>query len=398
MYNNKLYKSGKENFRYLIASAGLSRFSLSAYNLVIIWSVLFITKKPVLAGLSDSMMSVPLFLSFIVGAYVDRAWNKKAIAMAAGMLRFLLAVLIIFSVLSRLETFILVTICVSTFLIGFTSDVQDAARASWTKAFLDENTYKKGVSQLSSVTMVAQAAGFIASGFIIASGLPGAFSLIASLFMLSAIPIIAIRHEKYGGSGRINNYIREGLSISWNDKRIREMIVLILIANIIIGMAAIMFISLVQIVLKLSSVYLSVIFGTFVTGMAAGSMIGYKLSGKLGRISLTVYTEIGISLASIYFMHSIFIIMIPAATAGLGMGIASVSTQTAILKAVPENLMARIQGSMNSFGVAASSVSSVIGGFVFQFASMYSFIALGFLMGFVDILVILFRDFSRMEY
>ncbi len=54
--------------------------------------------------------------------------------------------------------------------------------------------------------------------------------------------------------------------------------------------------------------------------MAAVSMIGYKLSGKPGRISLTVYTAIGISLASIYFIHSIFMIMILATTAGLGMG------------------------------------------------------------------------------
>ncbi len=245
---------------------------------MIIWVVLFITKKPVLAGLSDSMMSVPLFLSFIVGAYVDRAWSKKAIALTPGMLRFLLAVLIIVSVLSHLETFILAAIYASTFFIGFTSDVLDAARASWTKAFLNESTYKKGVSQVSSVTMVAQAAGFI-----IALGFLGAFSLIASLFLLSSVPLIAIRHEKYRGSGPINNYIKEGLSISWNDRRIREIIILSLIGNIIIWMAAIMFISLVQIELELSSVYVSAIFGMMVSGMAAGSMIGYRLSGKLGR-------------------------------------------------------------------------------------------------------------------
>ncbi len=97
-------------------------------------------------------------------------------------------------------------------------------------------------------------------------------------------------------------------------------------------------------------------------------------------------------------MHSIFIIMIPVATAGLSMGIGSVAAQTAILKAVPENIMARIQGSMNAFGIAASSVSSVIGGAIFQFASMYSFNAVGCSMAFVDILIFIFKDFSEMEY
>ncbi len=58
------------------------------------------------------------------------------------------------------------------------------------------------------------------------------------------------------------------------------------------------------------------------------------------------------------------------------------STAELKLKEAPENLMARIQGSMNAFGIAVTSVSSVIGGAIVQWPALtFSFSCSGILQG-----------------
>ncbi|MGC8608951.1 MAG: MFS transporter [Thermoplasmata archaeon] len=399
MYNINLHTDGTKNFRLIVTNAGISRAALSAYNLVIIWVVLLITKNPILAGLSDSMMTVPLILSFIVGAYVDRIWNKKAVAMAAALLRFALICLILIADLTRITVIIVLTIYFSTFLIGFTSDILDSIRASWTKAFLTEDFYKRGTSEISSVTMAAQAIGFIVSGVIISTGVYNSFMILSVILLISVFPLIPVKHSNYGGSGSVKEYVKAGLKLAWKDKRIREIIIMGLIGNFIIGMAGIMFISLVQIGFRLPGIFVSLLFGLLVFGMAGGSIAGQKISGKIGLISIVSYTVIGLSLFSISFLNSIFLTMIPAFFAGLSMGIGGVAVNTAIMRIVPSEMMARIQGSFNTFGIAASSFSSIIGGTLYEFLGQsWGFAVLGISMIMVNILILLFKDFSEMRY
>lgn len=66
-----------KNFTLMTANMGISRFGVSSFNLMIIWVLLYETHSPFLSGLGDGILSLPLFFSFIVGAFIDKSGNKK---------------------------------------------------------------------------------------------------------------------------------------------------------------------------------------------------------------------------------------------------------------------------------------------------------------------------------
>ncbi|MEM3191704.1 MAG: MFS transporter, partial [Candidatus Parvarchaeota archaeon] len=146
-------------FKLLVFNAGLSRFGLSSFNLIIIWVILFETKSAFFAGLGDGIMSLPLFFSFLVGAFVDRTEKKKAIAIAVGVLRSVFLVTILYGFYLNSLILILISIYASGFILGLTSDVMNSIRASWTKEVLKEEHYKSGSSVSLMVNYIAQGGG-----------------------------------------------------------------------------------------------------------------------------------------------------------------------------------------------------------------------------------------------
>jgi len=399
MYNKSMNNRLPRNFQLTVANAAISRFGLSAYNLVIIWVILQITGKPALAGLADSMMTFPLMLSIVVGSFVDKMWLKKELAISAAAVRVILLFLILFAIHTEKDLYIAVSIFAATFILGFTSDVIDSVRSSWMKAFLREDQYKAGSSEMSSATMIAQGAGFILSGIIIALGDVRSFLVLTLIFLISILPILAIRHARYGGSDSIQNYIKEGIKLAIGDGRIREVIIIGLIGNFIVGMAAIMFISLVQIGFRLPAIYVSMIFGVLVFGIAIGSIAGSKITGNVGRISIAMYAIVGISFFSISLVKNALLAVPPPLIAGMAMGIENVAVSTSLMRIIPVEMMARIQGAFNTFGIAATAVSSIVGGFLYQSAGrIYSFMIVGFSMILVAVLIKFMRNFSSMIY
>ncbi len=122
MYKINLYANQElKNFHLIVINSGFSRFGFSTFNLIIIWVILYMTKTPVLSGLGDGFLSVPLFFSFIVGAYVDRFNKKKILAILAGVIRSLSIIMIFIGIFLNNTLITLISIYISAFLIGFTS-------------------------------------------------------------------------------------------------------------------------------------------------------------------------------------------------------------------------------------------------------------------------------------
>ncbi len=67
-----------KRFKFIVANSSISRFGLSAFNIIIIWVVLFETKNAFLAGLGDGLLSLPLFFSFLIGALIDRTTKEDS--------------------------------------------------------------------------------------------------------------------------------------------------------------------------------------------------------------------------------------------------------------------------------------------------------------------------------
>jgi len=331
------------NFKLMTLNMGISRFGVSSFNLMIIWVLLYETHSPFLSGLGDGILSLPLFFSFIFGALIDKSSRKKEIAIWSGVARAVSLFTIFLGFYVNNIMLIVVSIYTSGFLIGLTSDILNSVRASWTKKFLSEEQYKSGSSIQQTVSSMAEGAGYIASGLLLVFGFLESFISMFVIFIISLVPLLIMRVEESTEGKSAMESIIEGLKFIRENKAIMQVMVIALLGNMIFGMAGILFTSLVQIHFKISPIYVSIIFFIFIVGMVIGAMFSRNVKGKVGNIAIGLYAIMGISLMSISILNNIFLIIVPALVIGFVIGIINVVLNTAILKLLPETMMARIQ-------------------------------------------------------
>ncbi len=384
-----------KNFKMLIIHAGFGRYGFSSFDLVIIWVVLFLTHSPFLSGLADGMLSFPLFLSFFVGAYIDRTSKKKQLAILSGFARALSMLMIFVGIILRNEFLIILFIFLSAFLIGFTSDVLNSIRASWTKEFLDQRLYKAGTSAQSSVYSAAEGAGYISAGILISFGLAGSFLALFLVFSISIIPLIMITNLKKVDieDEEILLKVKEGIKFIKSNAALSQIMLITFIGNFVLGMGGVIFAVLVQMQFHMSSFYFSLIFGFLLLGIVFGSTLARSISGRLGTIFLFTFLVIGFSLVSIYFINIIMLILVPAFIIGITTGILNVAAGSALLKIIPQDLMARVEGAFSTFSVGVVAFSGMIGGTIVQLVGYsYSFILLGAVIVIISPLSVIFKS------
>lgn len=386
------------NFKLMTLNMGISRFGVSSFNLMIIWVLLYETHSPFLSGLGDGILSLPLFFSFIFGALIDKSSRKKEIAIWSGVARAVSLFTIFLGFYVNNVMLIVVSIYTSGFLIGLTSDILNSVRASWTKKFLSEEQYKSGSSIQQTVSSMAEGAGYIASGLLLVFGFLESFISMFVIFIISLVPLLIMRVEESTEGKSAMESIIEGLKFIRENKAIMQVMVIALLGNMIFGMAGILFTSLVQIHFKISPIYVSIIFFIFIVGMVIGAMFSRNVKGKVGNIAIGLYAIMGISLMSISILNNIFLIIVPALVIGFVIGIINVVLNTAILKLLPETMMARIQGAFNTFSLAATFISGMVGGILIQLTSATeSFLIIGILIIAITPLWLLFRELASIR-
>jgi len=386
------------NFKLMTLNMGISRFGVSSFNLMIIWVLLYETHSPFLSGLGDGILSLPLFFSFIFGALIDKSSRKKEIAIWSGVARAVSLFTIFLGFYVNNVMLIVVSIYTSGFLIGLTSDILNSVRASWTKKFLSEEQYKSGSSIQQTVSSMAEGAGYIASGLLLVFGFLESFISMFVIFIISLVPLLIMRVEESTEGKSAMESIIEGLKFIRENKAIIQVMVIALLGNMIFGMAGILFTSLVQIHFKISPIYVSIIFFIFIVGMVIGAMFSRNVKGKVGNIAIGLYAIMSISLMSISILNNIFLIIVPALVIGFVIGIINVVLNTAILKLLPETMMARIQGAFNTFSLAATFISGMVGGILIQLTSATeSFLIIGILIIAITPLWLLFRELASIR-
>jgi len=385
------------SYSLLLINSGLSRFGVSTFNLVIIWVILQATHNAFLGGLGDGVLSLPLFLSYAVGVIVDRSNKKKALAALSGIARSLSLGAVFIGIMLRSTLLLLISLYSTAFIIGFTSDVMNAVRAVWTKEFLAPELYKRGSSAASSVYSIAEGAGYVSSGLLLALGVTESFIFILVFFTLAVVPILFIHPTKTGSnSGSAMSSIREGLGFILKNKPIWQAMVISFLGNLVFGMAGIIYISLIQLGYKLPALYVSLVFGTFILGIVGGSSLAQKVKGKVGRIALVGYMLMGGLLASVSSIREVYLVLVPSFLIGLIIGVINVVFTTAFLKLVPKELMARVQGAFNTFSLAITSLSGMLGGIVIQLVGPSdSFLLLGGVVLISSPLFAVFKELSQ---
>ena len=383
-------------FKYLVVNAGISRFGLASFNLIVIWIILFETKNAFLAGLGDGILSLPLFFSFIVGALIDRATNKRLISILVSVLRAVFLVSVLYGFYTQSLSVILISIYASGFMLGLTSDIINSVRATWTKELLTKEQYKSGSSVSSMATYIAEGAGYLLSGIILILGFYHSFEVLIAVFAIALIPLLFISTDFKPEETSALQSMKDGIAFIRKHKEMVQLMIIVLVLNITFGMMGIILISLVQIKFHLPSLYASIVFSMFILGLILGSGFGTKVKGKLGSISMTIFLITGISIASISFINSIFLIFVPSIIIGVLIGIANVLYNSAMLQLISQEFMARISGAFSTFSVAATFSSGMLGGAIIQLTSVTdSFIIIGlFVIGSI-VLWPIFRELYR---
>ncbi len=385
-------------YKYLLLNTSLSRFGTSSFNLIILWIILAITHSALLSGLGDGMISLPLFFSFLVGAFIERSKRRKSIAIVASAGRALSFSLVFVGFYIGNPIVITLFIYVVAFFLGLTSDILNSVRSAWIKQFLTEDLYKKGISMSQALASIAEGAGFIAAGLLILLGFERSFIALIFVFALAVIPFVLVRPVENGVQQSITSSVREGISFIKGNKKVYQVLIIAFIANLIFGMAGILFTAFVQLHLKLSSSYLSMIFFSFIIGTVIGSIAGSKVKGRLGIIGGSTFGIVGISLLSVSFLNSVFLTLIPGVVIGVLIGILNVGLDTTFVKIIPQELMARIQGAFTTFSLAATFFSGTLGGIVIDItSSTEAFLVMGIAIICILPLFAIFREFSTMK-
>ncbi len=388
-----------KGFKLTIANAGISRLGTSAFDLMILWIVLEVTHSAFLAGLGEGLLSLPLFFSFILGALIDKMSHKKLMALVAGLVRAGSLAAVILSLLVGSAFALIASIYLSALVIGFTSDIMNSVRATWTKEFLSEAQYKSGSSISSSISTLFDAAGYALSGLILSIDYLNAFLILIAIFLVATAPLLLINEGKtLEVPFSPLESMKEGLAFIRGHKAIAEAMIAAVIINLVFGMSGVMFAALVQIRFKLPAYYMSILIISVMAGALIGSAGASKIRGRLGYIASSSVAVAGASSLAMGFSSSALIDVLPALIMGVAVGVLTVAMTTAFLKIVPYDMMARVQGGFNTFTLAVTFASGALGGaLVALIGARGSFMFVGVFVLISSVLWLGFKDLSSLE-
>ena len=278
------------NFKLSAVETGISRAGTSAFSIAIVWIALTLTGSPIIAGFAESMVSLPLFFSFVFGAYVDSLASKRNLAILSSLIRAFSMFVLFIPLFYDVAMFRIIAIFSVSFLLGMTSDILNSIRSSWSKQFLAEEQYKKGTSMIGATTSLAQSAGYAISGILLTIGTVSTIYALIIIFLASTIPLTAIRdraREHKTGVESLGRSILSGLRYIKESSALKGIIVIMLFANLAFGTVGIFFAYLVDYTFRLPAIYYGILFIVLTFGLILGSIAGSSSMSSFGLMEST---------------------------------------------------------------------------------------------------------------
>lgn len=385
------------NFKLLMVNGSISRVGMGAYSVILLWVTLALTHSPVITGLADGMVSLPLFASFIVGALVDRNGRKKLLGVAVSIARPAIIGLMFLALMVHNIYAIAAIFFTTSILIGFTSDVLNSVRSVWSKQFLNEATYKKGTSLSNAVTGIAETVGFAVPALLFL-GFSNAFLILMAIFAAGLASILPIRAEREVIEGNMSTResVLESLRFIKGSRLIVEVLILSMLANFLLGTIGIGLTVLVQKTLDLSPLFLALLLTTLAVAMIVGSIAANGLTVNFGKEVTVTVALVGIFIWLLGTTPTIYYDFPIMAGIGFVIGFLNVGAGTLVLKRVPMEMMARIQGSFSTIGLGMTFISGTVGGILVALTSSRQMLEIiGFAVIAIAIISVSFRELYR---
>lgn len=385
----------------MVINGGISRAGTSGFQIAILWIALLLTKSPILAGFADGMSALPLLLSFLFGAMVDKLSSKRALAIFISVVRALSILALFLSITYNNLLVEVLSIYFVAFVIGMSTDILNSVRSTWGKQFLQDSQYLSGTSLSQSVTAIAEGVGYGVSGLLILLGLQYAIYSFSLIFAISIIPLVMVRDDRTDETSREENIqaaMMKGLRTIFGDSRLRALIILVLAINLAFGTFGIFAVYLVEDHFHLSAIYFTTLALSIVLGSLVGAALGSRARGKMGHYSIGTIFPLSLLLIAMGNINSILPDYAIAIAMGILIGLVNVVVGTAIMKIVEQDMMARVSGAINTFGISLTFLSGAIGGVLIQFLTLRgAFMLIGTILAVVSFLPLLFSDFYNIQ-
>ncbi|MDP7975470.1 MAG: MFS transporter, partial [TACK group archaeon] len=239
-----------------------------------------------------------------------------------------------------------------------------------------EGQYVRGSSLASAAASIADAAGYGLAGLFLGLGFGPAFALLVAVYLASSFPLIPLRvAERVVAPSRSG--VVEGLRFVKRTPFLVQLMIIGTVLNLVFGMSGVMIASLVQMKFHLPSAYMSALILSLMLGMMIGSAASSGARGRVGPKAALLIFLLGAVAASMGFL-GVYEELPAALLLGALIGVLNVMLNAAVLKMVPADLMARVNGTFNTFSLAVTFASGALGGMLISATSVStSFLIVG---------------------
>ena len=229
----------KKNFSLLMAETGISTFTTSLFTVLILWISISETKSALITGVTSAMLVAPLILSIVVGAFIDRAQDKKVFAILGPVLKALATGILLIVIQSNSLISDSIFLFISALAFGFSIDLLVPIRAIWSQMFLRKPIYLKGMSVANLVSRTSRLAGFLVASVLFTINLRTGILIILILYLISILPILFIDSPKDTaiGKGTLREVMKDGIQYLSKTRVVAEIVFISAFSALFWGMS-----------------------------------------------------------------------------------------------------------------------------------------------------------------
>jgi MFS family permease len=340
----------------------------------------YIAKSSLGAALGTSALMFWLILPVIlfgqlVGVYIDR-YSRRKIMIVINFMRIIFASIIGFIMVKKISIilyylFAFLLSCITQFFIPAKSTIiPDIVKK-------DELILANSVS--TSSTWIVMLLGLAFGGVCVANfGIQNSIIIVNTCYLLSIISIFLINVEekisrvKHEISNPFKNLVlevKEGIKLIFESSIVGFVIVRIIILMAVIGMVFIEIITFTNVLTKNEQIIKNILaLGYIILSVGFGILLGPVVLGlikdKFSKIELIRWSFVflGIFLIGLSFTDNIVIILIFSPFAGIFFSIIMILAETLFQTHVPQRLLGRAFGSMNTLRQISFSLVSIFAG------------------------------------
>jgi MFS family permease len=368
------------NFRLLWIGEGISLLGDQFYMIALPWLVLTLTGKPLVVGTIFALAGIPRALFMLLGGALTDRFTPRKLMINSNLARMILTGLLAALVATGLIQ--LWMLYAFALLFGLADAFFFPAQTSIVPQLVDEDRLQQGNAIIHGTATLSLLVGPILAGTTISwldrgaahstSGMALAFAIDSLSFIASVATLSLMRIERHTAqtgkteSGVIAS-IREGLLYVWNDSTLKIVFPVVMGLNVLInGPFAVG----IPVLARTRFAEGAAAFGLIMSLFGGGALVGTVLAGvlpkpsnkRLGTISLSVLSVMGIGLAVIGISPTMYI----AAAAGLVMGTvngyANIMLITWLQQKVAPDLTGRIMSLVMFAAIGLNPVSTALAG------------------------------------